>query len=88
MNVEFLSKFGKDIDKITSKSVKQQMADIIKECENASKLSDISNIKKLKGLKNAHRIRIGNYRVGFFYENKVVEFARIVHRKDIYKLFP
>ncbi|WP_374754821.1 type II toxin-antitoxin system RelE family toxin [Dyadobacter psychrophilus] len=44
--------------------------------------------KKLKGFSNAYRIRIGDYRVGIFVENNIVELARIAHRKDIYKVFP
>lgn len=35
-----------------------------------------------------YRIRIGDYRIGIFVEGKTVEFARVVHRKDIYQQFP
>ncbi len=38
--------------------------------------------------KFAYRIKIGDYRIGIFVESKVVEMARFVHRKDIYKVFP
>ena len=51
-------------------------------------MRDIKNFKKLKGYKNAYRIKIGDYRIGVFIENKIVEFARVVHRKDIYRVFP
>jgi len=46
------------------------------------------NLKKLKGFKTAYRIRVGDYRIGLFISNDTVEFARVVHQKDIYKVFP
>jgi mRNA-degrading endonuclease RelE of RelBE toxin-antitoxin system len=54
----------------------------------AKKLSDISSCKKLIGFKNAYRLRIGNYRIGFFFENEKVELIRILNRKNIYRYFP
>ena len=51
-------------------------------------LSKIPNTKKLQGHKTAYRTRIGNYRLGFFFEDEVIILARFIHRKDIYKLFP
>ena len=37
---------------------------------------------------SAYRLRLGDYRVGIFLVEGVVEFARVVHRRDIYKVFP
>jgi mRNA interferase RelE/StbE len=88
MEVEFLSSFLKDLGKTQSKVVKNEVAEIIEEVEAASNLSGIRNIKKLKGHKNAYRIRAGDYRIGIFVEKNRVEFARILNRKDIYKIFP
>jgi mRNA interferase RelE/StbE len=88
MNVEFLKKFNKDLDKIDAKSILENIEEIIEFVENAEHLSEIPNVKKLTGYKNAYRIRMGDYRIGIFFENDTVEFARIVHRKDIYKVFP
>ena len=88
MNVEFLERFGKDLDRISSKSTKQSVAKIIAQVEAAQKLSDIAQLKKLQGHKSAYRIRIGDYRIGFFFEKDLVLFARVVHRKDIYQVFP
>ncbi len=88
MQVEFLSKFSKDIDHISQKSVKTNVAKLIRLMESEGDLNNIPNLKKLVGHKSAYRARIGDYRVGFFYESRKVIFARIVHRKDIYKVFP
>lgn len=88
MKLVFLKQFDKDLDRLVSLKVKTEIADIIDCVENASKISEIANIKKLKGYKNAYRIRVGDYRIGIFIEHNTVEFARVIHRKDIYKLFP
>lgn len=88
MTIEFIGRFSKDLDKINQASVKKDISDIINEVKIAANLSEIKNIKKLKGHSTAYRIRTGDYRIGLFVENGVVEFARAIHRKDIYKVFP
>ena len=88
MKVEFLKKFSKDIDGIKAKSVKQSVISLIELMETADALDKIPNTKKLKGHRSAYRIRIGDYRLGFFFENSTILLARFLHRKDIYKIFP
>lgn len=88
MEVDFLLKFSKDLDKISNKSVKANLLKFILILEGSKNLSGLPNVKKLSGHKSAYRLRIGDYRAGFFCEGETVIFARIVHRKDIYNLFP
>ncbi|MBL7889420.1 MAG: type II toxin-antitoxin system RelE/ParE family toxin [Bacteroidia bacterium] len=88
MQVDFLSKFSKDIDRITVKSVRSNLLKLIELMESEENLNNIPHLKKLAGHKSAYRVRLGDYRVGFFYENQTVIFARVIHRKDIYKVFP
>lgn len=88
MQIEFLAIFSKDLDRISQKSVKTSLSKLIQQVEQSENLNNIPNLKKLVGHKSAYRVRIGDYRVGFFYENRKVLFARIIHRKDIYKVFP
>jgi len=49
---------------------------------------EIPGVKMLTGCEDAFRIRSGDYRIGVFITEESVEFARVVHRKDIYKVFP
>ncbi|XZN91975.1 MAG: type II toxin-antitoxin system RelE family toxin [Microcoleus sp.] len=49
-------------------------------------LQTIVNLKKLKGDDNAYRL--GDYRIGFYFDGETVTFARVLHRKDIYRYFP
>ena len=88
MKVEFLSKFIKDLDKLNVAHVKSSVIKTIELIESADQLSEIPNVKKLKGHKSAFRIKIGDYRIGIFVEGKTVEMARVVNRKEIYKVFP
>jgi mRNA interferase RelE/StbE len=57
--------------------------------EQAEKIKDISNIKKISGYSNYYRVKSGNYRIGIelFHEN-TIRFIIISHRKDIYNKFP
>lgn len=88
MKTTFLSKFDKDLDKIKQNSVREEILNTILEVESANNLQEITHLKKLKGFKDAYRIRVGNYRIGIFVEDKNIIFARVLHRKDIYELFP
>lgn len=89
MKVRFDKSFYKDLSKISDKSVALEVTEIIAEIEAATTFSDIRNLKKLKGYKNAFRLRLGDYRIGILIvEQNTVDFIRILSRKDIYKYFP
>jgi hypothetical protein len=53
MKVKFRERFEKDLKKISDQKILLQIKCIILEIEKAEKLSQISNIKKLKGHKTA-----------------------------------
>jgi mRNA-degrading endonuclease RelE of RelBE toxin-antitoxin system len=48
----------------------------------------IQDLKKIKGAKNAYRIRVRDYRIGFFFEEDKMTFSRVLHRKEMYRFFP
>ena len=88
MNVIIAAKFDKDLDKIQDKDTLGRVEEVILEVMAAQRPTDITNIKKMKGAKNAFRIRVGDYRIGVLIERDTVSFARIALRKDIYDIFP
>jgi mRNA interferase RelE/StbE len=88
MKVEFLRKFVTDLDKLNVVNVKVSVIRTIELLESVNTLSEIPHLKKLKGHKSAFRIKIGEYRIGIFVRGKTIEMARVMHRKDIYKVFP
>jgi mRNA interferase RelE/StbE len=88
MKLLFERSFLKDLERLNDSKTKEQVLEIIDLFEINSTFEIIPNLKKLKGYRSAYRIRIGNYRLGFFVEDSVVIFSRFLHRKDIYKKFP
>ena len=89
MKVEYLPSFIKDLKSLKSspsyRRIKTLTFEEIPEYDNLDK---IRNLKKLKDEDNAYRIRVGDYRIGFFLENETITFARVRHRKEIYRGFP
>lgn len=88
MKVIFLKKFSKDLDKINQPKDLKSIAEIIDLVKSVDTLEQVSGVKKLSGFDDAFRIRSGNYRIGVFVDGNIVQFARVAHRKDIYKIFP
>lgn len=78
----------KDLSKISDKTTLKKLRSTIIKLQNAKDLSEISNLKKLKGSQSYFRIRIGDYRLGIVHENNEIEIIRLLHRKDIYRYFP
>ena len=50
----------------------------------------LGKVQKLKGYPEYYRLRVGDYCVGVRIDSdqRVVEFCRVLHRKDIYRKFP
>lgn len=88
MDTTFRDSFYKDIKKCADKSIKEKVLEVIDEVEKATSVNRISNLKKLKGFKNAYRIKIKDYRVGLEIEGTNVSFVRLLHRKEVYRYFP
>jgi mRNA interferase RelE/StbE len=88
MKVLIDKSFEKDANEITDKKLLQSLAECIREVQKTDKLTAITNCKKLKGYKNAYRISLGKYRLGFIFENQTIQFIRFLHRSKIYQKFP
>jgi len=88
MDISFTKTFERELRKITEKKDKENILQAIENVETANKISEINNIKKLKGSTNAYRIRVNDFRLGLYIDNTNAEFHRVKKRKDIYKYFP
>lgn len=89
IKTQYLPKFLKDLKALQSApSFEAIKALVFDEIPNLPSFEGIINLKKLKGEDNAYRIRVGDYRVGFFWDGETIKFARVLHRKDIYRHFP
>jgi mRNA interferase RelE/StbE len=61
---------------------------VLVEIPEAPDLSTIGNLSKLKGDDTAYRIRVEDYRIGFFWEDDEIVMIRVLHRSEIYRYFP
>lgn len=88
MEIIYLRSFVNDIKKISDQSLKEKIKQFIIDLEQAQSTNDITGVIKMKGFSTAYRYRIGDYRIGFFTNENIIELARFVKRNDIYKIFP
>ena len=88
MQVITTRQFEKDTEKELNKKLQLQLSDIIGQIQKADHLMEIPNLKKMKGYKNAYRIRFGEYRMGFLLEGNTIKLSRVMNRKEIYRYFP
>jgi mRNA interferase RelE/StbE len=88
MEYEITRKFEKQTNACKQSRIRKRVADAIESVAIAEKLSDVKNIKKLKGSENSYRIRISDYRIGVVLINEKCVFAAFDHRSAIYRYFP
>ena len=88
MNLQIDKSFEKDFKKYRNKSLNKKLLVLLHEIQEAKKLSEIRNIKKLKGTSDFYRIRISDFRIGLIKSKNDITLIRFLHRKDIYKYFP
>ncbi|MBK8515136.1 MAG: plasmid stabilization protein [Saprospiraceae bacterium] len=88
MTIRYNNSFLSDLKKIKNEKITSLVKVSIDELMIIHDLSSVKNLKKIKGDKDAFRLRIRNYRMGFFYRDNTIILSRILDRKDIYKNFP
>lgn len=88
MNLIVTKKFAKDVEKELSAQQKEQLAILLTTLTEYKTLSQIPDCKKLKGFTNAYRIKFGDFRIGFLWQDDGIYLSRILNRKDVYKYFP
>ncbi len=88
MIIQVNKKFLKDLAKIPPGDRQKIQAFVFEESDKITSIESAGIFEKLKGYQTYFRIRFGNYRVGVSYENEVLTFQRVLHRKEIYRYFP
>jgi mRNA interferase RelE/StbE len=88
VKVEFLGGFIKDLSYTRDKILAKIILECIDLFEKANKISEVPNIKRLKGHPSAFRYRKGKYRIGFYLEDETIVFAAFDTRDKIYHRFP
>lgn len=88
MIINYNKKFLKELLDINKKDREKIEKFIFEEILKYSSIEDVGKIEKLKGYSKYYKIRFGDYRVGISFENDILVFERVLHRKEIYKFFP
>ncbi len=89
MKVVFLKIFKEDIGKFKDEKLKAELKQVIIDIKNAKNLQNIENLNKIKGYYSmTYRVKIGEYRLGLYFQNNVVYLTRFVKKEDVYKVFP
>ncbi len=89
MKVEYLPSFLKDLKALKSTPGFEAInALVFEEIPRSTSLGAISSLKRLKGVDDAYRIRVGDYRIGLLMLKETITFARVLHRREIYRYFP
>ena len=88
MNTAFRESFYADLSGISDAALLRRMRKVIEQVEAARTFQQIPNLKRLEATGKYYRIRVGDYRIGFVFEDGVVTFVRCLNRKDIYRYFP
>jgi mRNA interferase RelE/StbE len=85
--IELSKNFTKQLDKLSIQVVKRFYEDLNHICENPLPSNKLADIKKLQGVENQYRLRIGKYRFLFtlIKEKIIVYFYDLDSRGDIYK---
>jgi mRNA interferase RelE/StbE len=85
-NTETL-KFRKQLTKLP-KNDQIAVMDALDTLDEAETFADIPNMKAMQGYKNYFRIRVGNWRIGLFWDGELFQIQDVGKRGDFYKRFP
>lgn len=89
MNVEYLPSFVKDLKALKSTPVFEKVKTLVfEEIPGCTSLEEVRTLTKLTDYENCYRIRVDDYRIGLVMEGNLLTFARVLHRREIYRYFP
>jgi len=78
MKTIYLESFERDIRKLKERKIKSELLELIDYIKKSGSLTEIKNLKKIKGEKKFYRIRVGDYRLGIKIEGETVTFIRFL----------
>ncbi len=88
MTVRFKKTFFKDRDRLMPDMQSKVDELVFNILPNLKRISDLPNIKDIKGHKGYFRARIGTHRVGFESHGDEIIVHRVLNRREIYRYFP
>ena len=89
MELHFTKTFLKDLAKVQPVKRRKQIEEFVFEIMPLSlSLESLDLAEKKTGYENFYKIRFGDYRIGLNKTSTHIELIRVLHRKEIYKVFP
>jgi mRNA interferase RelE/StbE len=89
MELHFTKTFLKDLAKVQPVKRRKQIEEFVFEIMPLSlSLESLGLVEKMTGYENFYKIRFGDYRIGLNKTSTQIELIRVLHRKEIYKVFP
>lgn len=89
MELRFTKTFLKDLAKVQPTKRRKQIEEFVFEKMPLSpSLEALGIAEKMTGYEDFYKIRFGDYRLGLNKTFSHVELIRVLHRKEIYKVFP
>jgi mRNA interferase RelE/StbE len=87
--VEYTKRFLKELSKLPQKIQGKAEKIVFEELSSANPFG-LCYVERMTGYPDKYKIRVGSYRTGITADktNKLLICQRIVHRKDIYRVFP
>lgn len=87
MLLQIDNSFIRDTKK-SPKNIQKIIPQIIELIRAAETIRTLPKVKKIAGYKNAYRIKIDDYWIGFYLDGETVILSRILSRKEVYRFFP
>ena len=91
MEVAYRKDAVKDLKKVKDGNIKKKIMKALKRIKGYNNVHDMikdPKCKKMAGAENAFRIRVGDFRVGFYATDEKIIVHRILNRQDMYNKFP
>ncbi|PTN07962.1 ParE-like toxin of type II ParDE toxin-antitoxin system [Mangrovibacterium marinum] len=88
MIVEFRNSFLKDIKRVKQETAKKLIKRVIRQCEQAETIRDISHCEPLQSRGKYFKIKHGQYRFGIHIDKGIIEFLKFGTRQRFYDDFP
>jgi mRNA interferase RelE/StbE len=87
MELQLSKPFNKALLKLP-KNIQIQVLNVIENIEAADSFAEIAHFRALEGYSDYYRIRVGQYRLGLYWDGTTFTAERIGSRGDFYKNYP
>ncbi len=89
MQIVYNKAFLRDLSKVIPAKRRAKIEEFVFEIlPSSNTLFSVGNIEKMQGYKNYYKARFGDYRIGIYMNENILELKRVLNRKEIYKFFP